>query len=69
MRIGLATEAREGPNNQDKAEHVIALSDHLVEGMKAPIIHLGLLKRLRTILRQLELCSVFLALDRRRCYG
>ena len=36
MRIGLATEAREGPNNQDKAEHVIALSDLLVEGMKAP---------------------------------
>ena len=34
MRIGLATETREDQNNQDKAEHVTALSDYLVVGMK-----------------------------------
>ena len=46
VRIGLATEAREGPYNQDEAEHFVALSDHLFEGMK----------RLRTRRYRLVLC-------------
>ena len=52
VRIGLSTEAREGPYNQDEAEHFVALSDHLFEGMK----------RLRTRRYQLDLCCVFLTI-------
>ena len=35
VRLGWATETRKGPNNPDKAEHVLASSD-LFESMKVP---------------------------------
>ena len=41
MRIVLATEAREGPNTQDKAERLMAETGHLFEEMVATIHPLG----------------------------